>query len=157
GEQCDGGAYCTASCTFPSLAPGCCQDGSTPGCADASGFSLNFNMHQFCLSLGWATNVPGGVCSQAGTCDFIGFQAVPLCCESNTDGTSSQDDIGGSPYALCHFFTLCEGIPLASYHTAPAATCGPAEPCVPTPSPPPSTPSTTIPCSPSTTIPPQPS
>jgi len=25
GEQCDGGAYCTASCNFPSLAPGCCQ------------------------------------------------------------------------------------------------------------------------------------
>src|SRR5262249_14092990 len=40
-EQCDGGAYCTATCTLPSLAPGCCQDGSTPGCRDASGFDLS--------------------------------------------------------------------------------------------------------------------
>jgi hypothetical protein len=211
GEQCDGGAYCTATCTLLSLAPGCCQGVSTstttttstssttpttsstttttstssttptissttttisstttttqsvggaflesttgtPGgtcgntrdgsnvlinnltissCADASGFSLNFNMHQFCLSRGYATNVPGGVCSQAGTCDFISFQAVPLCCESRTDGTCSHDDIVGSTYALWHFFNLCEGITLGGYHTVPAATCGPAGTCVP--------------------------
>src|SRR5262249_60660266 len=51
GEPCDGGAYCTVSCTFPSLAPGCCQ-GGIPGCANASGFSTDFNMHSYCLGNG---------------------------------------------------------------------------------------------------------
>src|SRR5262245_57338815 len=50
-----------------------------------------FNMHSYCLSLGYTTNVAGGVCSQAGTSDFLPLQPVSLCCESNTDGTCSHD------------------------------------------------------------------
>jgi len=131
GEQCDGGAYCTASCYLLSLAPGCCQ-GGIPGCADASGFSLDFNMHQFCLSRGYATNVSGGVCSQAGTCDILPLlQSVPLCCESNTDGTCSHDGIVSDTFGLWWFFNHCEGITNRTYHTVPAATCGPAGTCVP--------------------------
>src|SRR5262245_48911451 len=136
-EQCDGGAYCTASCTLPSLAPGCCQ-GGIPGCADASGFSLDFNMHQFCLAHGYATNVPGGVCSQAGTCDGLLLQPVTLCCESNTDGTCGEQfpppgvaRTVTSTGELWRFFNTCEGITNRAYHTVPAATCGPAGTCVP--------------------------
>jgi hypothetical protein len=120
GEQCDGGAYCSATCTLLSLAPGCCQGASTttssttpfsttitfsttpttsstttttqsvggaflefntgtPGgtcgntrdgsnvlinnltissCADASGFSLNYYMYQYCLSRGFVGSTP---------------------------------------------------------------------------------------------------
>src|SRR5262245_56863342 len=32
----------------------------------------------------------GGVCGQAGTCDILPLQPVPLCCESLTDGTCRQ-------------------------------------------------------------------
>jgi hypothetical protein len=195
GEQCDGGAYCTAYCYLLSLAPGCCQGASTTttttsstttssttifgttttisstttttqsvggaflesttgtpggtcgntrdgsnvlienltisGCADASGWSLNYYMYQYCLSLGYATNVPGGVCSQAGTCAILGLQTVPLCCESNTDGTCSHDGYVSNTGALWSFFNYCEGITFRTYHTVPAATCGPAGTCVP--------------------------
>ena len=131
GEPCDGGAYCSASCTLPSLAPGCCQDGSTAGCADASGWSLDYYMYNYCISHGWTTNVDGGVCSQAGTCDILPLQPVPLCCESNTDGTCSHDGTVSNTGALWWFFNHCEGITNRTYHTVPAATCDPAGTCVP--------------------------
>jgi hypothetical protein len=131
GEKCDGGAYCTASCNFPSIAPGCCQGGSISGCADASGWSLDFYMHSYCLSLGYTTNVAGGVCSQAGTCDILPLQPVSLCCESNTDGTCSGDGTVTSTGGLWHFFNNCEGITNRTYHTVAPATCGPAGTCVP--------------------------
>jgi hypothetical protein len=130
-EQCDGGVYCSATCTLPSLAPGCCRDGSTPGCADASGFSLDFDMYQYCvLILGYTTAVNGGVCSQAGTCDILPLQPVPLCCESNIDGTCSNDGIVSDTGQLWRFVNNCEGMFL-NRHTVPAATCGPAGTCVP--------------------------
>jgi len=129
-EQCDGGPYCSATCTLPSLAPGCCQ-GGIPGCADASGFSLNFYMYQYCvLGLGYTTAVNGGVCSQAGTCDILPLQPVPLCCESNIDGTCSNDGIVSDTGQLWRFINTCEG-EFLNRHTVPAATCGPAGTCVP--------------------------
>src|SRR5262249_36363905 len=126
GEQCDGGAYCTATCTLPSIAPGCCQDGR-PGCQDASGFVLNFDMMQFCQSQGWTTNVPGGVCSQAGTCDILPLQPVPFCCEPGLNPCFSATP--SSTADIWHFVNGCTG-PSVS-HTTPAATCGPAGTCVP--------------------------
>src|SRR5262249_43880437 len=45
GEECDGGAYCSTTCTLLGVAPGCCVGGSINGCADASGWSLDYYMH----------------------------------------------------------------------------------------------------------------
>jgi hypothetical protein len=131
GEECDGGAYCSATCTLLGLAPGCCVGGSTGGCADASGWSLNYYMYSYCLSLGGATNIVGGVCS-AGTCSVLPLASpVPLCCASNTDGTCSHDGTAAGTADLWHFFNYCEGITMRTYHTVPAAVCGPAGVCVP--------------------------
>jgi len=88
-------------------------------------------MHSYCLSLGYTTNVAGGVCSQAGTSDFLPLQPVSLCCESNTDGTCSHDGMVTSTGGLWHFFNGCEGNTSRIYHTVAPATCGPAGTCVP--------------------------
>jgi len=135
GEECDGGAYCSATCTLLGLAPGCCVGGSINGCADASGWSLDYYMHSYCQSLGgiMATNIDGGVCS-AGTCSVLPLaSSVPLCCASNTDRTCSHDGDGTAANTadLWHFFNYCEGITMRTYHTVPAAICGPAGVCVP--------------------------
>src|SRR5262245_22911736 len=131
GEQCDGGSFCADNCTLLGIAPGCCVGGTTQGCADASGWSLNYYMYSYCLSLGGATNVVGGVCSQ-GSCSVLSLAApVPLCCASNTDGSCTFSETENNTAGLWHFFNYCEGATMRTYHTVPAATCGPAGVCVP--------------------------
>jgi hypothetical protein len=66
-------------------------------------------MYQCCLSRGYTTNVDGGVCSQAGTCDILPLQDVPLCCESNTDWTCSGDATVSSTFGLWLYFNYCVG------------------------------------------------
>jgi len=129
GEQCDGGAYCTASCNFPSIDPGCCQ-GGIPGCAAALGFPFISTMQGYCLDHGYTTAVPGGVCSGGGTCDILPLQPVPLCCRSILDGTCSNDGIVSDTGQLWRFSNACYGSDLAHQTIAPA-TCSPAGICIP--------------------------
>src|SRR5262245_4183692 len=87
GEACDGGAYCTPQCTFPSLAPGCCDDADgTTECRDEPEWSLYYYLMQSCLSHGSQAPVPGGICAAGGSCVILPIDSVPLCCASNADG-----------------------------------------------------------------------
>jgi len=134
GEQCDGGALCNAACTLTTLAPGCCA--STPACIDASGWSLDFDMHNYCLVHAGAPNVDGAVCSGGGTCDIVAIQAVPLCCQAS-DGTCSPSDPANvySPASttsdLWRFFNNCEGATNRASHTVAGAACQAGGHCQP--------------------------
>ena len=134
GEACDGGAYCTAECDLVSLGPGCCQGGSTGGCVDAPNISLDYYLYNYCLSLGGASHVPGGVCSAAGTCQILTLAApAPLCCTSNSASDCLPRDNTPVPNtgALWSFYHYCEGYTSRTYHSVAGAACGPAGICIP--------------------------
>jgi hypothetical protein len=123
GESCEGGAYCTASCTFPNLSPGCCQ--AEMSCHPADGYAHYFYLMQACGGFNGDTPVQGGICT-SGTCEQRAFDTVPLCCQlagSCSDGTAS------STSGLWSYRNICYGA--QGGEVVPAATCGPTGVCEP--------------------------
>ena len=127
GEPCDGGAYCTSECTFPSASPGCCQ-GET-SCRPADGFVLYFSLYSYCGPVGLPdaqTPAPGGICSAAGTCDVPPIEPVPLCCQ--LAGTCSAETSTNTS-DLWSFRNVCIGA--LGGTVVHAATCGAGGTCEP--------------------------
>jgi hypothetical protein len=124
GEACDGGAYCTSGCAFPSLSPGCCQ--AETSCRSADGFSLNYSLMQYCGGFGGETPVQGGVCSAGGTCEQLAIDPVPLCCRL---AGSCYDATVNSTSGLWSFRNNCTGA--QGGDVVPAAVCGPTSACEP--------------------------
>jgi hypothetical protein len=127
GEQCDGGALCSANCTLVDIAPGCCELPNS--CQSASGFSLNYYMYSYCLTFS-APNVPGGVCGASGNCEILPIDPVPLCCATDT-GTCTTSSTVSNTSALWSFFNYCEGASMRANHTVPGAVCGASGVCEP--------------------------
>jgi len=125
GESCDGGAYCTAGCTFPSASPGCCQD-TEASCRSADGFILFFNLYSFCGGSSFDAAVRGGICSASGTCEVLSFDPSPICCQL---AGSCSGGMTSSTSGLWNFRNVCEGAQGGT--TVPAAVCGPTGTCQP--------------------------
>jgi hypothetical protein len=124
GEPCDGGAYCTTGCTFPSPSPGCCQEEAS--CRPADGFVLFFSLFSFCGGSSFEAPVRGGVCSAGGTCDVLPIDDVPLCCQlaDSCSGSTANDTSD-----LWNFRNICVGA--QSGTVVHAAVCGPTGLCEP--------------------------
>jgi hypothetical protein len=122
GEHCDGGNECNPDCALPGLAYGCCvhPDGHVPACLDAGGFSLDYNMHQYCLAQGATTNIAGGICTGSG-CEIQSIDPVPLCCQH--PGNTCVSAVATSTAGLWHWYNGCEGASFFSSHSVIAATC----------------------------------
>jgi hypothetical protein len=124
GQSCDGGPYCTSNCYLPNLSPACCQAASS--CHAADGYYHYFYLTQACGGFNGDTPVTGGVCSAGGTCEQIGFDPVPLCCQLSG---SCRDGTVSSTSGLWSFRYGCDGA--QSGQTIPAAICGPTGACEP--------------------------
>ena len=104
GEPCDGGAYCTTGCTFPSPSPGCCQQEAS--CRPADGFVLFYSLYSYCGATSFDATVRGGLCSAGGTCEVLPIDPVPLCCQ--LAGTCS-DVTASDTTGLWSFRNVCVG------------------------------------------------
>ena len=124
GEPCDGGAYCTAGCTFPSPSPGCCQQEAS--CRPADGFILFFNLYSYCGATSFEAAVRGGQCSPGGTCEVLPIDDVPLCCQL---ADSCYDATANDTSDLWNFRNVCIGA--RSGAVIHAAVCGPTGTCQP--------------------------
>lgn len=129
GEHCDGGNLCTGTCTLQGISYGCCTFSDGSACVAANGFSLNFNMYQFCLSRGASANVPGAICNATGGCEVQAVDPVPLCCQ-HPDGTC-QGTVANSTAGLWYWYNGCEGASFFSSHTVVAASCSSSGTCTP--------------------------
>ena len=125
----------TTSVTTPTLqiafSVDCCQ--GTGQCAAGLGFSLDFNLSQWCsVQLPGSNGVHGGVCSPSGSCDVQPVDPPrDLCCQYNgASGPVCYDSaVPASTTAdVWNFRHYCVG---ASFGTAyydascsPAGTCG---------------------------------
>jgi hypothetical protein len=78
GEECDGGALCTAECRQGMAS--CCQGAGQ--CIAAPAFSLQYYLMQYCS--GYGTPVAGQVCRVDGSCADEGIDPVPVCCQEET-------------------------------------------------------------------------
>lgn len=127
GEPCDGGAYCTPDCTFPSPSPGCCQ--AQASCRAADGFVLYFSLYSYCGPAGLPdaqAPVPGGICSASGTCDVLPVQPVPFCCQV---GGACSGETAADTGDLWNFRNVCVGSQGGT--VVPAAVCGAGGTCEP--------------------------
>jgi hypothetical protein len=124
GESCDGGAYCTASCTFPSPSPGCCQE--EVSCRPADDFILFFHLYSYCGGSSFEAAVRGGVCSAGGTCELVSFEPSPICCQL---ADSCSGGMTSGTNGLWNFRKTCDGARFGT--TVHAAVCGPTGTCRP--------------------------
>jgi hypothetical protein len=88
GEQCDGGAGCTAECYQGIFS--CCQDAEDQ-CRAAPAFSLQYYLYQYCTAANFTSQPrPGLMCGADGVCTDAAIEPVPVCCQQETscyDGT----------------------------------------------------------------------
>lgn len=133
GEECDGGALCTADCR-QSL-QSCCQSANV--CSEGPVFSLIYYLYGWCQGIfPDAQPVPGQVCGADGQCADLPIEPVHLCCQL---ATSCNDDVLGahnpasSTSELYYFLYYCNGG--AGLGTGPSmvvnASCGSGGTCVP--------------------------
>jgi hypothetical protein len=108
GEQCDGGALCTAGCV--QTIPSCCL--FVDHCAAAPTFSLAGNLAMYCGALsGGVTPIAGGLCAADRSCAPVAIATVPQCCQLTG---SCYDGSASSTAGLWSFLNGCTGAQLGT-------------------------------------------